>query len=113
MDASLFTSMLFATVVAGTPLIIVALGLLVNEKAGVLNLGAEGMMAMGAVAAFAVTHESGNPWLGVAAGVGAGMAMAIDRPPRPAPRQRAADAARSVRVTRGTRRSSFTVSTRR
>ncbi len=76
MDASLFTSMLFATVVAGTPLIIVALGLLVNEKAGVLNLGAEGMMAMGAVAAFAVTHESGNPWLGVAAGVGAGMAMA-------------------------------------
>ena len=55
MDASLFTSMLFATVVAGTPLIIVALGLLVNEKAGVLNLGAEGMMAMGAVAAFAVT----------------------------------------------------------
>ncbi len=76
MDASLFTSMLFATVVAGTPLIIVALGLLVNEKAGVLNLGAEGMMAMGAVAAFAVTHESGNPWLGVAAGMGAGMAMA-------------------------------------
>ena len=61
MDAGLFTSMLFATVVAGTPLIIVALGLLVNEKAGVLNLGAEGMMAMGAVAAFAVTHESGNP----------------------------------------------------
>ena len=60
MDASLFTSMLFATVVAGTPLIIVALGLLVSEKAGVLNLGAEGMMAMGAVAAFAVTHESGN-----------------------------------------------------
>jgi simple sugar transport system permease protein len=76
MDAGLFTSMLFATVVAGTPLIIVALGLLVNEKAGVLNLGAEGMMAMGAVAAFAVTHESGNPWLGVAAGMGAGMAMA-------------------------------------
>ncbi len=73
MDASLFTSMLFATVVAGTPLIIVALGLLVNEKAGVLNLGAEGMMTMGAVAAFAVTHESGNPWLGVAAGMGAGV----------------------------------------
>ena len=77
MDAGLITSMLFATVVAGTPLIIVALGLLVSEKAGVLNLGAEGMMAMGAVAAFAVTHESGNPWLGVAAGMGAGMAMAL------------------------------------
>jgi len=76
MDAGLFTSMLFSTVVAGTPLIIVALGLLVSEKAGVLNLGAEGMMAMGAVAAFAVTHHSGNPWLGVA-GMGAGAAMAL------------------------------------
>ncbi|AWI81598.1 MAG: ABC transporter permease [Betaproteobacteria bacterium HGW-Betaproteobacteria-13] len=77
MDASLFTSMLFATVVAGTPLIIVSLGLLVNEKAGVLNLGAEGMMAMGAVAAFAVTHHTGSPWLGVLAGMGAGMAVSL------------------------------------
>lgn len=77
MDASLFSSMLFATVVAGTPLIIVALGLLVSEKAGVLNLGAEGMMAMGAVAAFAVTHHSGNPWLGVLAGMLAAMAVAL------------------------------------
>lgn len=77
MDASLFTSMLFATVVAGTPLIIVALGLLVNEKAGVLNLGAEGMMAMGAVAAFAVTHHSGSPWLGVMAGMAAAMAVSL------------------------------------
>ncbi|MDO9597688.1 MAG: ABC transporter permease [Azoarcus sp.] len=77
MDASLFSSMLFATVVAGTPLIIVALGLLVSEKAGVLNLGAEGMMAMGAVAAFAVTHHSGNPWLGVLAGMFAAMAVAL------------------------------------
>ena len=40
MDAGLITSMLFATVVAVTPLIIVALGLLVSEKAGVLYLGA-------------------------------------------------------------------------
>ncbi|AVZ79009.1 ABC transporter permease [Zoogloeaceae bacteirum Par-f-2] len=77
MDASLFSSMLFATVVAGTPLIIVALGLLVNERAGVLNLGAEGMMAMGAVTAFAITHSIGNPWLGVLAGMMAGAAMAL------------------------------------
>lgn len=77
MDGALFTNMLFATVVAGTPLIIVALGLLVSERAGVLNLGAEGMMAMGAVAAFAVTHATGSPWLGVLAGLGAGMAMAL------------------------------------
>ncbi len=77
MDASLVTSMLFATVVAGTPLILVALGLLINERAGVLNLGAEGMMAVGAVAAFAVTHHSGSPWLGVVAGIAAGMAVSL------------------------------------
>lgn len=77
MDASLVTSMLFATVVAGTPLILVALGLLINERAGVLNLGAEGTMAVGAVAAFAVTYHLGNPWLGVAAGLTAGMAVSL------------------------------------
>ena len=77
MDANLVTSMLFATVVAGTPLILVALGLLVNERAGVLNLGAEGMMAVGAVAAFAITHHSGSPWLGVVAGIAAGMAISL------------------------------------
>ncbi len=53
MEAHLITSILFATVVAGTPLIIVALGQLVAERSGVLNLGAEGMMAMGAIAGFA------------------------------------------------------------
>ncbi|MDT3669322.1 MAG: ABC transporter permease [Aromatoleum sp.] len=77
MDGALVTSMLFATVVAGTPLILVALGLLINERAGVLNLGAEGMMAIGAVAAFAVTHHSGSPWLGVAAGITAGIAVSL------------------------------------
>ncbi|HRD35597.1 MAG TPA: ABC transporter permease [Rhodocyclaceae bacterium] len=77
MDGNLITAMLFATVVAGTPLIITALGLLVNEKAGVLNLGSEGMMAMGAVVAFAVTHHSGNPWLGAGAGMLAGAAVSL------------------------------------
>lgn len=59
---NLFSAILFATVVAGTPLIIVALYQLVTERAGVLNLGAEGMMAIGAIVAFAVTHHSGNHW---------------------------------------------------
>lgn len=77
MDASLISSVLFATVVAGTPLIIVALGLLVNEKAGVLNLGAEGMMAIGAIAGFAITLHSGSYWLGVIGAMGAGMLMAL------------------------------------
>ena len=56
----IITSMLFATIVAGTPLIITALGELVTEKSGVLNLGAEGVMSVGAIAAFAVAHGSGN-----------------------------------------------------
>jgi simple sugar transport system permease protein len=77
METSILSSILFATIVAGTPLIIVALGQLIAEKAGVLNLGAEGMMAMGAIAAFAVTLHSGNPWLGVLAGMLAGAAMSV------------------------------------
>ncbi len=77
MDSTLITSVLVATIVAGTPLIIVALGQLIAEKSGVLNLGAEGMMAMGAVAGFAVTFHTGNPWLGVLAGMLAGMLMSF------------------------------------
>ena len=77
MDTAFITSILFATVVAGTPLIIVALGELVTEKAGVLNLGAEGIMSVGAVAAFAVAHHTGSPSLGILAGMGAGMVMSL------------------------------------
>ena len=77
MDINLLTPMLFATVVAATPLIIVALGQLVAEKSGVLNLGAEGTMAVGAIAAFAVAHHSGNPWLGALGGMAAGVLMAL------------------------------------
>ncbi len=74
---SIIESILVATIIAGTPLIIVALGQLIAEKSGVLNLGAEGMMAMGAVAAFAITHHTGNPWLGVFAGMAAGILMSL------------------------------------
>ncbi len=77
MEYNLFTEILFATIVAGTPLIITALGELVTEKSGVLNLGAEGTMAVGAIVAFAVTHHTHNPWFGVLAGIGAGMAMSL------------------------------------
>ncbi len=77
MEPHILTSILFATVVAGTPLIIVALGQLIAEKAGVLNLGAEGMMAMGAVAGFAITLHTDSVWLGVLAGMLAGMLMSL------------------------------------
>lgn len=77
MNLDIIESILFATIIAGTPLIIVALGQLIAEKSGVLNLGAEGMMAMGAVAGFAVTFHTGNPWLGVLAGMVAGALMSL------------------------------------
>jgi simple sugar transport system permease protein len=60
------------TLAAGTPLVFAALGELVTEKAGVLNLGVEGMMLVGAVTSFAVAAQSGSPWLGVLAGMAAG-----------------------------------------
>ena len=77
MATGFIASILFATLVAGTPLIIVALGELVTERAGVLNLGAEGIMSVGAVAAFAAAHHSGSPALGILAGMGAGMLMSL------------------------------------
>ena len=70
-------AILAAAIAAGTPLVFAALGELVTEKSGVLNLGVEGMMLVGAVAGFAATVASGNPWLGVVAGMAAGAAMAL------------------------------------
>ena len=55
-----------ATLGAGTPLVFAALGELVAEKSGVLNLGVEGMMLMGAVCGFAVAATSNSLWLGSA-----------------------------------------------
>ena len=55
-----------------TPILLAATGELVVEKSGVLNLGIEGMMLIGAIAAFAVSYETGNPWLGVIASAVAG-----------------------------------------
>ena len=66
-----------SAVVAAIPLMYAGLGELVTEKSGVLNLGVEGMMLMGAVSGYAVTATTGNAWLGVAAASGAGAAMAL------------------------------------
>ena len=77
MGLNLLSYILFATVMAGTPLIIAGLGELVTEKAGVLNLGCEGMMSVGAVAAFAVAFSTHNYFLAILAGMGAGMAMSM------------------------------------
>jgi ABC-type uncharacterized transport system permease subunit len=61
----------------GTPLLFATLGAILNEKSGVLNLGMEGMMLVGALAGFATTHQTGNPWLGVTAGIAAGGALSL------------------------------------
>jgi simple sugar transport system permease protein len=65
-----------ATLSAGTPLAIAGLGLLVNERAGILNLGAEGMLLISAVAGFAAAHHGGSEWLAFGAGALAGAAVA-------------------------------------
>jgi general nucleoside transport system permease protein len=65
-----------ATLNAGTVLALAGLGLLINERAGIVNLGAEGMMLVAAVAGFATAVHSGSDWLAFAAGAGAGALMA-------------------------------------
>jgi simple sugar transport system permease protein len=65
------------TLAAGTPLVYAALGELVTEKSGVLNLGVEGMMLVGAVTSFIVAATTKSPWLGVAAGTLAGAALSL------------------------------------
>ena len=74
MDA--YALLLGATLNAGTVLAIAALGLLINEKAGIVNLGAEGMMLCAALAGFATVVHTGNTWLGFLAGMGAGALLA-------------------------------------
>ncbi len=71
-----YALLIAATLNAGTVLAIAALGLLINEKSGIVNLGAEGMMLCAAIAGFATVVHTGNDWLGFAAGMGAGAVLA-------------------------------------
>ena len=56
MSVDLFISLLAATILAGTPLLYATLGEMLTERSGVLNLGVEGMMILGAFFAFFVLH---------------------------------------------------------
>lgn len=76
-DSNMMVMIALTVISAATPLVYAAIGELVAEKSGVLNLGVEGMMLAGAVSGFAVAHLSGSAFLGVLAGVFAGMAMAL------------------------------------
>ena len=62
---------------ASTPLLIAALGELVAERSGVLNLGVEGMMIMGAVTGFGAAYVTGNPYVGILAAILGGMVMSL------------------------------------
>ena len=74
MDA--FALLLAATLNAGTVLAIAGIGLLINERAGILNLGAEGLMLVAAIAGFATAVHTGSDWLAFCAGAVAGALMA-------------------------------------
>jgi simple sugar transport system permease protein len=63
----MFEQIIITIATAATPLLIAAIGELVVERSGVLNLGVEGMMVMGAVTGFAVAYSTGSPWLGLLA----------------------------------------------
>jgi ABC-type uncharacterized transport system permease subunit len=71
-----FALLVAATLNAGTVLAIAGLGLLVNERAGIVNLGAEGMMLVAAIAGFATAVHTGNDWLAFGAGALAGGLLA-------------------------------------
>jgi simple sugar transport system permease protein len=68
---------ILTVITASTPLLLAATGELVTEKSGVLNLGVEGMMLVGAIAGFAVTASSGSATLGILAAVVAGVLMSL------------------------------------
>lgn len=68
--------LLATTLNAGTPLALAALGLLINERAGVVNLGAEGLMLVAAIAGFATAFHTGNDWFAFAAGAAAAALLA-------------------------------------
>ncbi len=75
MNASVLELVLFTVVTASTPLLLAALGELVVERSGVLNLGVEGMMIVGAAVGFAAGYSTNSILLGALGGMAAGMAL--------------------------------------
>lgn len=72
-----FEIILHAGIATGTILLFAAIGELLAERAGILNLGVEGMMLLGAMTGFSVSLSSGNPWLGVAMAILAGGLLSL------------------------------------
>lgn len=74
---SLAASIISSTLNAGTPLLLAAAGIVIHEKSGVLNLGIEGIMLMGAVIGFSTTLATGSFALGFLAGAGVGLLLGL------------------------------------
>jgi general nucleoside transport system permease protein len=77
MDIATVSSFIAATIAAGTPILYAALGEILTERAGVLNLGLEGMMLVGGMAGFAAASLFLNPWMGLIAALIAGAILGL------------------------------------
>lgn len=77
MTLDFIISVIVTVVGISTPILLAATGELVVEKSGVLNLGVEGMMLVGAITGFAVTFTTSNPWLGVLCAAFAGAVLSM------------------------------------
>ena len=75
--AVFLVALINGAIVAGMPLLFAALGETVSQQAGLLDIGLEGMMLLGAYAGFVVAASTGSPWLGLLAAVAAGVAVSL------------------------------------
>lgn len=77
MNLAMLVSILAVTIQAGTSLVFATIGEIYTERSGILNLGVEGMMLMGAMAAFAAAYHTGSLWMGLGAGMVVGGLLAL------------------------------------
>ncbi len=77
MELAFLVTLLAAGIRSGTAILFATIGEIFAERSGVLNLGIEGMMLMGAVSAYGVAFATGNPWLGLGVAMGVGGLMAL------------------------------------
>ena len=77
LQVTFITGLLAATIRMATPIILAMLGEIISERAGILNLGIEGTMLMGAMTGFLVARESESLWFGVLAAACIGMLLAL------------------------------------
>ena len=77
LTADFLAAVISGAILAGMPLLFAALGETISEQGGLLNIGLEGMMLIGAYAGFVVANWTGSSWIGFLAAIGAGMAASL------------------------------------